>query len=417
MNATSKRELDARVLLIAPPASYRIAAYASAAERLDIELIVASSGEHSLVSAVATGLQIDFSQPDLALRTIEAAHRHSPFCAVIASEDATVELASRAAEVLQLPHNSPLSARIASRKDLAREAQAAAGLNVPEFRVVDLHSPPDWSRFPCVIKPLALSGSRGVMRADDAAELEGRRAQLLQLFANNVGLPYPTQALVESFIPGQEVALEGMLVEGVLEVLAIFDKPEPLNGPYFEETYYVTPSRLAEETQAAVAATAQDVCLAYGLRTGPIHAEFRVNDDGVWPLELAARTIGGDCARLLQFGAGHGLEDIVLARALDIPLAYVGDGAAGGVLMIPIEKTGVLRRVEGVLDAQKVPYVEDVFIAAREGHELMALPDGSSYLGFVFARAPDSATVEAALREAHACLNIVIAPMWRIQVA
>ena len=420
MNVATERERPARVLLIAPSASYRISAYVEAAKRLAIDLVVGSSGDHSLVEAVADGLRLDLQDSDNALATILAANRISPFGAVIASEDATVELACLAAQSLGLAHNPPQAAVTATRKDLARQAQSDAGLRVPRFRVLSLLEPIPVDLdvgYPCVLKPLSLSGSRGVMRADDLLELEGRRAQLMQLFENNSGLPFPHLALVEAFIPGQELALEGMLVDGALEVLAIFDKPEPLDGPYFEESYYITPSRLDSPTQQRVAACAEDVCRAYGLQTGPIHAEFRVNEEGVWPLELAARTIGGDCARLLQFGAGHGLEELVLARALSLSIDMSRSSGAGGVLMIPIETSGVLRRVEGVTKAEKVPYIEDVFIAAREGHELSALPEGASYLGFIFARAPDAESAEVALRAAYACLKVVVAPMWRIQVA
>jgi len=219
--------------------------------------------------------------------------------------------------------------------------------------------------------------------------------------------------LIESFIPGAEVAVEGLLRAGQLEVLAIFDKPDPLDGPYFEETYYVTPSRHPRAVQDAVAARVAEACAAYGLREGPVHAECRINERGVWVLEIAARTIGGLCGRLLRFGTGYGLEELVLQHALGRRVATRGADGAAGVLMIPIPQAGILRRVEGVLAASRVPHIEEVVIDVREGYELVPLPEGASYLGFIFARAPSAAEAEAALRAAHAELRIVVAPLWK----
>ncbi|MGW8229337.1 MAG: ATP-grasp domain-containing protein, partial [Gammaproteobacteria bacterium] len=223
--------------------------------------------------------------------------------------------------------------------------------------------------------------------------------------------------LVETFIPGAEVAVEGMLTAGKLRVLTVFDKPDPLDGPYFEETYYTTPSRHGPDVLDSLEQTVQAACTTYGLREGPVHAECRLNADGVWLLEVAARTIGGLCGRLLQFGTGYSLEELVLAQAMgkDLPIEIAQQGS--GVLMIPIPKAGILKRVEGILAAQRIPYIESVEIQIREGHELVPLPEGSSYLGFIFARAPSAAQAEAALRAAHACLNIVVAPLWKVNVA
>ena len=208
-----------------------------------------------------------------------------------------------------------------------------------------------------------------------------------------------------------------MLTGGELQVLTVFDKPEPLNGPYFEETYYTTPSRHARNTLEELHHTVQAACSAYGLREGPVHAECRLNADGIWILEVAARTIGGLCGRLLQFGTGYSLEELVLAQAMGkaLPIEISKQGA--GVLMIPIPQAGVLKRVEGVLAAQRVPYIESVEIQLREGHELVPLPEGNSYLGFIFTRAPSAQQAEAALRAAHACLKVVVAPLWKVSVA
>jgi biotin carboxylase len=254
-----------------------------------------------------------------------------------------------------------------------------------------------------------------VIRTDTAFELT-RAAARVQVLLARAGLHDPEERetlLVEEFIPGVEVAVEGLLTQGRLEILAIFDKPEPLNGPYFEETYYITPSRLDSPNQQALHAAIVAACTAYELREGPIHAECRINEHGVWILEVAARTIGGLCGRLLRFGAGHGLEDLVLMHAIGESPVLQSEPGGAGVLMIPIPQAGILRRVEGVLAARQIPYIEEVIVDVREGYELVPLPEGASYLGFIFARAPSAAQAEAALRAAHACLRVVVMPLWR----
>lgn len=410
-----------RVLLIAPHSSYRIAPYLQAAQHLGLDLVVASQGKHSLVPEIAHGLQVDLAHPQRALeRILQAAALH-PLAGVIGTDDATVELASRAAQALGLPHNPPEAARLSRRKDLARARLAAHGLPVPVHRRLDLSRPLGHQlhdlRFPCVVKPLALSASRGVIRADDSVQLVAACERIRSILAEveAVDPEERTHALVEEYIPGIEVAVEGLLQSGRLKVLAVFDKPDPLEGPYFEETYYVTPSRLGPEIQERIYACLERACAAYGLLHGPVHAELRVSAGEPWLLEVAARTIGGQCARLLRFGTGRSLEVLVLSDALGKPLDVQTAPGAAGVLMIPIPRAGVLRRVEGVLAAQRVPFIEEVEISVREGYELVPLPEGASYLGFIFARAPAPQQAESALRTAHACLNIVTAPVWKLQ--
>ncbi len=412
-----RREPLARVLLIAPPSSYRVAAYLQAAEDLGIRVVVASQGEHSLVPEIAEGLHVDFGSPS-ALGALIAQGREAPIDAVLATDDRTVELASRVAHALGLRHNSVESARISRRKDLAREALARAGLAGPSFRRVDLTIPmaPQLRgvSYPCVVKPLASSGSRGVIRADDEAQLLAACDRVRPLLEDATDREERRHLLVEDFIPGFEVALEGMLDDGDLQVLALFDKPDSMNGPFFEETYYITPSRLSGQVQATIQERVQQACQAYGLREGPVHAELRVSDRDVHVLEVAARTIGGQCARLLGLGTGRSLESLVLAHAAGRRTDLATSADALGVLMIPIPRAGILRRVEGVLAAREVPHVVDVEISIREGYELVPLPEGSSYLGFIFSRAPTPHLAEQALRQAHACLNIVTAPVWKL---
>ncbi len=411
-----------RVLLIAPHNSYRIPAYCRAAARLEADIAVAAGGgAHALLPQGVDGLRVDLTEPASALDRLTAAGRARPFAGVVATDDATVELASRVARELSLPHNPPQAARVARRKDLARAALAAAGAPVPGFVRLDLagdlRAQAQAVSYPCVVKPLALAGSRGVIRADGADELVAACRRVGAILAGVHDADERRYVLAEDFMPGMEVALEGMLSAGRLEVVALFDKPDPLDGPCFEETYYVTPSRLGAPVQAQVEQRVQEACAAYGLCEGPVHAELRVRGGDARILEVAARTIGGDCARLLEFGAGQSLEELVLAHALGRPLRLQPGAGAAGVLMLPTPKRGTLRRVEGVMRASRVRYVDDVVIAIREGYELVPLPEGSSYLGFIFAHGPTPEAVEAALRAAHACLNVVVAPVWKLEPA
>lgn len=406
-----------RVLLIAPHNSYRIPPYLKAATELGLELLIASQGEYSLVSGVAEGLHIDMSDQQKALSDILASTQQSPLAGVIASDDATVELASHTAAALGLPGNPPAAAKFSRRKDLARERLAQAGIPTPWFKRIDLSkslaSQLEDVPYPCVVKPVALSASRGVIRANNREQLLTAVNRIIPMLNDVMDETERRYLLVEEFIHGREYALEGMLSHGRLSLLALFDKPDDLNGPYFEETYYITPSRADAEIQQQLLERVQQVCHAYGLREGPVHAELRVNDTGVWIMEVAARTIGGECAQLLRFGTGYSLEQLVLSHAVGRTLEGSGQDRAAGVLMIPIPQHGILRRVEGVLKAQRVEHIEEVKLSVREGYELIPLPEGASYLGFIFACAETTTQVEAALRQAHACLNIVVAPVWK----
>ena len=265
----------------------------------------------------------------------------------------------------------------------------------PEFR---LNGAP--SRYPCVVKPLGLSGSRGVIRADDAAQFAAAIDRIRKIIA-------PCGAiLTEDFIPGREFALEGVVTGGALHTFAIFDKPDPLDGPFFEETIYVTPSRESSEVQAAIRETAQRAIAALGLSDGPVHAEMRVNDAGVWMLEIAARPIGGLCSRVLRFENGETLEDVLLGHAIGNPVSKALLAPGGhAVMMIPIARAGVFQNVRGLDRALAVAGIETIEITAKQGQMMLPLPEGASYLGFIFARASSPELAEAALRRAHACLE------------
>ncbi len=408
-----------RILLITPRYSYRISAYLQAAERLNLDVTVASDGEHSLIGALREGIHLDLTDPQRACERL-VAQRPVPQ-GVIATDDTVVELAARVAERLRLPGNPPSAGRYARRKDQARARLREKGVAVPDHQTMALSEIAAGAvpaiAFPLVVKPLAMSASRGVIRVDDAAALRHAGERLTRILAASPDPEERASVLVEAYLPGTEIALEGIVHRGRLQVVAVFDKPEPLVGPYFEESYYVTPSAQSPALLAEAARTVQATCDAYGLRHGPVHAELRINNAGIWVLETAARTIGGQCAMLVEFATGRSLEELVLRNALDQPPPVTSLAHAAGVLMIPIPRAGVLRRVEGVLDAQRVPGVKTLELWLREGHELVPLPEGASYLGFVFATGETARQVESALRRAHACLNIVTAPKWDIVAA
>ena len=411
-----------RLLLIAPPNSYRTAAYIAAARKNNIDVLVASEGRYSLSSEIAAGLHIDLQDP-AAISQLLAVSRERPFAGVVATDDATVELGSHIAARLNLPHNPPAAARISRRKHLSRQALADAGVSIPDFSILDLDLPldPQLADFtqPCVIKPLALSASRGVIRVDSRADAISACSRIEKILAGeSVADDYDARhLLLESFISGPEVAIEGLLHEGRLTVLAIFDKPDPLQGPYFEETYYITPSRHDASDQQRLIECTQDACAAIGLREGPVHAELRIHAGRPVVMEVAARTIGGECARLLTFGTGHSLEELIVLHAIGKPLQLAHGGGAAGVLMLPIPGNGILRRIEGVRAARAVPGITDVLVTIRDGYELVQLPEGGSYLGFIFSQCPSADMAEDALRQAHAELNVVIAPKFRIEDA
>ena len=275
--------------------------------------------------------------------------------------------------------------------------------------------------FPCVLKPLSLSASQGVIRANNEAEFTAAVARIARLLSSpEVQVTREAQldrVLVERYLPGAEVALEGLLERGHLRVLALFDKPDPLTGPYFEESIYVTPSRLPAEMQRRIVDCAAATAQALGLSEGPVHAEFRVNEAGPWVLEMAPRPIGGLCSQALRFGAERiFLEELLVRQAMGLPGADLPrEPLAAGVMMIPVPRSGILEDVQGLDEAARTPGIDQVEITARLHDFIAAWPEGSSYLGFLFARAEMPEQVEAALRAAHGQLSITITP--RLPVA
>jgi biotin carboxylase len=404
-----------RLLLVLPSATYRAQDFLSAARDLGVAVTVAS--EHRATMSAAMGeraLIVRLSDPARAAEQIAARARETPFAAIVGVDDQGVMAAALGAERLGLAHNPPAAVGRTRNKAAMRRALAKAGVCQPRFALlpagVDAVAVAVQVGFPCVIKPLALSGSRGVIRADDG---EGARAAVERIRAILVAADTPADAplLLESYLPGQEVALEGLLRDGNLEVLAVFDKPDPLEGPYFEETLYVTPSRLPAAVLAEVEAVAARATDALGLREGPVHVELRVDGEHVRVLELAARSIGGLCSRALRFGAGVSLEQMILRHALGLGLDDVArESTASGVMMIPIPRAGVLRAVEGQEDARAVEGIAGLEISIARGRPVVPLPEGDRYLGFLFARGASAGAVESSLRDAHARLRIGIEP-------
>ncbi len=404
-----------RVLLLATAHTYRSEAFLKAAAQLGIEAIVASDMPSELAALWEQRHALDFSDIEAATARIAALHKAQPLAAVLAVDDSGSLLAARASAALGIAHNAPAAAEAARDKYLMRSLFARAGVASPPFRLCSTAEDPaviaQQVSFPCVVKPLRLNGSRGVMRANDAHELATAIKRLSKLLDSLDPTPGPKSFLVEDFIPGVEVALEGMLDNGKLQVLALFDKPDPLDGPFFEETIYVTPSRLADDVQAAIARCAEESAAAVGLQVGPLHAELRVNERGPWIVELAGRSIGGLCSRTLRFGTDASLEELILRQACSLPIAsFDRETQAGGVMMMPIPGEGILKGVSGVEAAAAVHGVEEVQITARLNYPLVPLPEGDSYLGFILACGSTPAEVEAALREAHAKIMFTVVP-------
>jgi len=402
-----------RVLLLMYPATYRAGAFLNAAKNLNLEVVVGIDLPETLSEYWHVPLGLDFAEPDASVRTIvEFAQEHA-IHAIISVDDSATELAARASAALGLAHNSQQAAEAARDKLLMRRLMSAGGAPCPIFRPFSLSDEPTWIAtqvsYPCVLKPLRLSGSRGVIRADDPAEFGVAFNRLKRLLISEGNSEHETSILVEDFIPGFEVALEGMLTHGQLKVLAIFDKPDPLDGPFFEETIYTTPSRLQTSVQEDIASSVATAAASLGLKEGPVHAELRVNKQGPWMLEIAGRSIGGLCSTILEFGSGMCLEELILRHAIGQEVTSIErDKHAAGVMMIPIPSAGILKGVHGVEEAEKVPLITGIEITAKLNYPLVPLPEGASYLGFIFARGETPFEAEEAIRMAHKLLRFEI---------
>ena len=435
-----------RVMLLVPGETYRasdfMAAVSQLRDELKVELVVGSNVEGALESLLPGHfLQLDFDDPQRAARQIAAFVDAEPgrdLDRVLAVDDGGTLIAAHATERLGIDGNAVTAIAATRDKSVLRTRLAAAGILSPRWWMLKEHEKPAMIAahldYPCVVKPLSLSGSRGVIRADNpdtfiAAADRTRHLLHRPEVARECG-PAGADLLVEDYIPGREVAIEGLIEPGAdgsprLRVLAIFDKPDPLEGPYFEETIYVTPSRLAATEQRNAVKTAERAALALGLHQGPLHAELRLNEKGAWLIDLAARSIGGLCARTLRFGRDESpnsgtpteigthisLEQLLLRDAIGGVAAttgYAREHLASGVMMIPIPTAGILRSVSGIATAQAIPGIDGVSITVAPGRRLVPLPEGGEYLGFIFARRETPAAVEATLRTAHSTLHFDI---------
>jgi D-alanine-D-alanine ligase-like ATP-grasp enzyme len=409
-----------RLLLLLPSTTYRAGAFVEAARQLDLELTVASERTGVLADREpANLLQLDLGHPSrAAAETMAFAQRH-PVAAVFGVDDDTAVAAAAIADALDLPH-APQRALEAARDKLRQRVMLhTAGVPVPGFAdhpiEGDVEAASRIAPFPCVLKPLVLSASRGVIRADSPTEFREAHARLSRIVADADVARHGEAArryLVEAFVPGPEFALEGLMVDGRLHTLALFDKPDALDGPFFEETIYVTPSRLPTEVQRDLVACAEAAARAIGLLRGPVHVELRHNSRGPWLIELAGRPIGGRCGQVLRFGAqAASLEAVLLGHAVGrVPPVPGREALAAGVLMIPIPRAGIFSEIRGASRAASVEGIAGIEVTAVPGRRLVPLPEGSQYLGFVFARGATPQRVEQALRGAQEALEVVIEP-------
>ncbi len=435
MNRSEKSEVGAekgsalqRVLLLATTTGYQTRMFTEAAASMGLELVYATDRCDHLDDpwrdgAIPVRFHEEWRSVDAILKALDA----RPISGVVVVGDRPSVMAAYVARLLDLPGHPPDAVAIARDKRLSRERLKASGLPVPEFFTVPAAIEPEALlprvSFPVVIKPTVLSGSRGVIRADDALSFVTAFARVRRLLVSSdvqeLRDPGADAIQVESYIPGAEYALEGVMEHGRLHTLAMFDKPDPLDGPFFEETIYVTPSRADAGTQLQIQAMVARAAQAIGLHHGPVHAECRVNSRGVYVLEVAARPIGGLCAKTLRFvkagGAPVGLEHLVLRLALGEPLGeWQREPDASAVMMIPIPRSGVFRGVVGVDAAKAVAGVDDVLVTAKPDQHLVALPEGASYLGFIFAHGPTPEAAEQSVREAHGRLVVSIEPWLEV---
>jgi biotin carboxylase len=410
--------MTSRILLVMRTRTYRAKAFLEAAQRLGLDVSVATEREQPLAQLTpGTTVALDFRHTKRALARAKSFAAEYPIGAVIGVDDDTTILAAQLSETLGLPHNPVDAVKAARYKDVMRLALSEAdGVLSPAFRIISLDDDPSRAAgqvpYPCVLKPLSLSASRGVIRANHPQEFVAAFAEIASILAESSldsDDPGASQLLVEEFIPGAEVALEGLLIDGALTTLALFDKPDPLDGPYFEETLYVTPSRLPAGDQALISKSAERAAAALGLRSGPVHAELRLNERGAWIVEVAARSIGGLCSGTLRFGNQTSLEEIILRQAARLDLTTLErEQLPAGVMMIPIPASGILKEVHGLVQAQSVPGIDEITLSIPCGEKVEPPPRATRYLGFIFAHGETPAAVELSLRAAHSRLSFDI---------
>jgi len=411
-----------RVLLLLPTTGYRNEDFLAAAKKLGVEIVAAANYCHQPAPSwgLAPIMALHFDRPEQAADTV-LREIGGNLDAVLAVDDSGVELAALLSERLGLPGNPAQAVRRVRDKLAFRQLLREREFLCPEFHHLPTGEDPrklfPELKFPVVVKARRLSASRGVIRVDDFEELM-RAVNWVRAIQSRADRDARDLGLImESFIPGSEYALEGSLERGELTTLALFDKPDPMDGPHFEETLYITPSRLPEALQDCIHEEVARACRVAGLAAGPVHAEVRVNDQGVWILEVAARSIGGLCGRVLTHSLGMSLEELILRQVVGEPLRISGEGGAAGVMMIPIPRRGIYHGIEGLAAAQSVPGITGVTMTVTLGQIIAPPPDGASYLGFIFARAASPTDAEMALRLAHRRLHFDIRPEYPAMAA
>jgi hypothetical protein len=446
MNAPSKQHPSKRrLLLFTNKLGYQTHSFEEAAQKHATEIIYITDRCYQLEDPWGDrAIAVHFESAQTAAASVVTALNSRTVDGILALGDSPSVAAAYTARELGISYNHPASVEACRSKLRMREVFQQNGLKTPWFHVMNLDPLPEPAllgiSYPCVLKPLSLSASRGIVRANNRDEFVTAAQRIRKLLESPeiraTREAHLDQILVEGYIPGREVAVEGLLTDGALKVLAIFDKPDPLEGPYFEETIYVTPSSFTESQQLAIQKCAQDSARAIGLTRGPVHAEFRIHGNGeagaeVWPLEIAARPIGGLCARALRFvenenqtlenknahePASIGLEELLLLHSLDLPVsAWMRERMASGVMMIPVPSSGILESVQGEAAARETPGITELLITARLHDYIQAWPEGASYLGFLFAAAETPREVEQALRAAHEKLHFTMTPRLPVQ--
>jgi biotin carboxylase len=413
---TASTPAGPRVLLLVPACTYRAADFVAAAARMGLDLVIGSDGALPLGGRPV--IPVNPGDPGASARRILA--RAGPVAAVIAADTPMLVLAAAVAARMGLPHNPVEAVRDATDKARQRQQWAAAGVAQPAFELVPATATEDVIGdaassvgFPCVVKAVSLSASQGVLRADDPAAAVTAARRIRQILAA-AGQPAAEPLLIEEYLPGPELSIDGLLAGDGLTVTAVFDKPTTPDGLTFEETLLVTPSRLPPPVLASAITTAGQAARALGLTGGPVHAELRIDERGGRPtpamLELAARSIGGLCSRAVRFPGGQTLEELVLANALGRPVPAAGhqQHQPCGVFMLPVPRPGVLRAVQGRAAAAAVPGITSLSITIPVGQGVRPLPDGDRYLGFIFAEAGTRQEVEQALTAAAGRLHVVI---------
>ncbi len=380
-----------RLLLVTPHDSYRTTAYLDAASRMGCAVTVATDAAVAIpASAVTTSFVAPADAADAILAQLDDRHD-----GVVGTDGAALPVAAEVAARLGLPGNPVDAVMTADDKLRQRRALAAAGVTQPAFGVV---GETDWLDFPAVVKPVDRAAGQGVVPVETPAELDGAVDRIRSLVGTD-------PILVEHLVSGLEVAVEGLLVDGELHVLAMFDKPDETVGLTFAETLLIQPARIDRGVRSRVIDVVARAAAAIGLVNGPIHAECIIDGDRVWFLELAPRTIGGLCSRTLRI-EGTGLEEMVIGLALGRPVRPLAAVDPSGVLMLPVPVEGRLDAVDGVDRAARVAGIAGVTITIGPGEHVVPLPDGDRYLGFVFAGGASADEVEASLREAWACLDV-----------